>query len=506
MAGGHRQGGGKLGGVDVRTLLITPFPPTRDGLATYASQLYATWTAEGRSVEVLSPEPSAARFNADMKTPSGVLRAIKLARRFDRVVVQFHPETFFYGMGPVHFLQGWLGLMALFGFAPNVEVVVHETPHKAAGRLDGLRAALWGTLWRRPAVVSVHTEAERRAMADEYSLDPGRLTVIDHGAGFTRHSQATRSEARASLGVRADSFLYLCAGFIQPHKGFDRAARALGCIKGDDLRLAIVGEMRVWTPEHQAYLDLLGSLAAADPRVTLHDGYVSDETFDRWIIASDVVVLPYRHIWSSGVAERAALYGRPVIATNVGGLAEQVGSSSSVVSGREEFVRAMAEAAGAAGSAADVVTGSPPRRRTGGAARLGSSREDLQRLVATRAGVLHEWYDPLEPSERPILDVALSDPLEGPLALPGGQRGLGPKAIAQRVVSRLIDWRVVPIALYVNAMREQLLAGAPLDSEPAGGPEDAGKAGDGPGAGAPVRKTSKQQGRRRPSSGSTPRS
>jgi hypothetical protein len=154
-------------------------------------------------------------------------------------------------------------------------------------------------------------------------------------------------------------------------------------------------------------------------------------------------------------------------------------------------------------SGADGASEAPRRRRTGAAGRSGSSRGDLQRLVAERARVLHEWYDPLERSERPILDVPVSDPLEGPLALPGGQRGVGPKAIAQRVVSRLIDWRVVPIALYVNAMREQLLAGATSDPERPGASEDAE---DRSASGAPVRKTSKQPGRRRPSSGSTPRS
>ncbi len=486
----------------MRTLLVSPFPPARDGLATYAAQLYATWTGEGRSVEVLSPEPSAAQFNADLKTPAGILRAIRVARRFDRVVVQFHPETFFYGMDPLHFLQGWAWLMAFFTLAPNVEVVVHETPHKAAGRLDSMRALLWGALWRRPETVSVHTEAERKAMADEYSLDPKKLTVIDHGSGFTRHSKATRSEARSSLGVEPGSFLFLCAGFIQPHKGFDRAARALGCLDGDDLRLAIVGEMRVWTPEHQAYLDLLRSLSESDPRITLHDGYVSDETFDRWIIASDVVVLPYRHIWSSGVAERAALYERPVIATDVGGLAEQISSSSRVVSDREGLIRAMAEACGAVAGSVDGASEPVPGSGAQATRRSRSSREDLQGLVAQRAGILHEWYDPLDRSERPILDVAVSDPLQGPLALPAGQRGVGPKAIAQRVVSRLIDWRVVPIALYVNAMREQLLGDPTLST-------DRGGTSDGPrsqAAGALVTKTSRQPGRRRPSSGSAPRS
>ena len=75
----------------LRTLLVSPFPPARDGLATYASQLYTTLVSEGRSVEVLSPDPSAARYSADLKTPAGVARAIRIGRRFDRVVVQFHP-------------------------------------------------------------------------------------------------------------------------------------------------------------------------------------------------------------------------------------------------------------------------------------------------------------------------------------------------------------------------------------------------------------------------------
>ena len=43
-----------------------------------------------------------------------------------------------------------------------------------------------------------------------------------------------------------------------------------------------------------------------------------------FIVAADTVVLPYRHIWSSSVAERAAMFDRPVIATKVGGLADQL--------------------------------------------------------------------------------------------------------------------------------------------------------------------------------------
>ena len=40
--------------------------------------------------------------------------------------------------------------------------------------------------------------------------------------------------------------------------------------------------------------------------------------------ASDVVVIPYKEIWSSAVVARAKLFEKPVIARNIGGLKDQL--------------------------------------------------------------------------------------------------------------------------------------------------------------------------------------
>ena len=108
--------------------------------------------------------------------------------------------------------------------------------------------------------------------------------------------------------------MLLCIGFIQPHKGFDRAIRAFRRVPGHAL-LMIVGSVSAETSEHRGYINELVDLTATDDRVELHERMVSDEEFDRWIVASDVVLLPYREIWSSGVLERARVLDRPVIAT-----------------------------------------------------------------------------------------------------------------------------------------------------------------------------------------------
>jgi hypothetical protein len=51
----------------VRILVVTPYPPLRDGIASYAVQLVARLRREGNDVTVLSPGPSAAHLHLDLR-------------------------------------------------------------------------------------------------------------------------------------------------------------------------------------------------------------------------------------------------------------------------------------------------------------------------------------------------------------------------------------------------------------------------------------------------------
>ena len=65
----------------------------------------------------------------------------------------------------------------------------------------------------------------------------------------------------------------------------------------------------------------------ADPErapVRLLDHYLPDEQVEALLKAADVVVLPYRSATQSGVTHVAYALGKPVITTDVGGLAETV--------------------------------------------------------------------------------------------------------------------------------------------------------------------------------------
>ncbi|SOD93755.1 glycosyltransferase family 4 protein [Blastococcus haudaquaticus] len=309
----------------MRILMVSPYPPKRDGIATYAAQAVAHLERQGHQVEVLSPEPSAAHHHLDFQ--AGPRFGAALARRvraYDKIVLQWHPAFFYRSSDPTHRAAVDAALAVAFKIAPQVEVWVHEFEYEDA-RGGGVRAQASRLLFRSATALFFHSETERDRFLEVVPVDPAMAHLAQHGEAFVRRSAATREEARASLGIDPDSTVFLCIGFIQEHKGFDRAVHAFSGLAAHGARLDIVGSTRLDEPDFVAYLNELDRLCAATPGASLHAGYISDELFDRWIVASDAVVLPYRHIWSSGVMERAALYERPVIATRVGGLAEQAG-------------------------------------------------------------------------------------------------------------------------------------------------------------------------------------
>lgn len=428
----------------MRILLISRYPPLRDGLANYTAQVAAGLRAEGHHVEVLSPEPSAAAHHEPLHTFGGLWRAARVTRRFDRVIVQFQPETFFPSMALDQFLPQWLALYLFFLRSRQLEVVVHETLKMA----DPLRSRLWGALWRRPRTLLVHSEVERQHLVGDLGVPAVRVQLIDHGEHFQRRSSATREDARRRLGIDPDAFEFLCIGFVQPHKGFDRAADALARLDGDHLRLDIVGEIRVHTLEHDRYLRMLQDQAKGDPRVHVQEGYVSDEEFDQWIVASDVVVLPYRTIWSSGVIERASLYGRPTIVTPVGGLPAQAGETGTVVDDLPSLVEAMAKHAGV--GIREAVSGGTPAATTPAAI--------AQAAVRARGESLRRWHDPLDRPDRPGLPVDGPETVEiAPLALPPTPPVRGVRPFARKVVRRLTAWELQPVVDYVNGVRALLV-------------------------------------------------
>ncbi len=340
----------------MKILMVSPFPPLRDGIGKYAAQEVAALRREGHEVEVLAPMPCAAHYVVDFKAGRGLVQLREYARNYDRVILQYHPAHYHSRGAGLPRVRSNLSMLRAFRSIPNLEIVCHEVDYPPDDRSGRPEFRIERAAWRAARHVEFHTQHEVSEMERHFGVLPQETKLREHGRYFAPAVEETKEEARRRLGRAPDLPLLLCIGFIQSHKGFDRAIRVFRRVPGD-ARLVVIGSIREEIPEHRAHFHDLVDLAVQDDRVQIDERTLSDEEFDRWIIASDVVLLPYREIWSSGVLERAHTLGRPVIASNVGGMGEQAREGDVIVSSDDELAEAMASFVGeGAPTAPEVMT------------------------------------------------------------------------------------------------------------------------------------------------------
>jgi glycosyltransferase involved in cell wall biosynthesis len=107
-------------------------------------------------------------------------------------------------------------------------------------------------------------------------------------------------------------------GFVRPYKGLDTLLHAIALLKDRPISLKIAGEF--WNDKSE-YLKLISELGISD-KVEIVDGYISEQEMSRFFSQADLVVLPYKKSKTSGIIATAYGFGKPVLATDVGGFHE----------------------------------------------------------------------------------------------------------------------------------------------------------------------------------------
>lgn len=189
------------------------------------------------------------------------------------------------------------------------------------------------TLRQAPSFL-VHSKAEGDRLA---TLVPGaRITSHPHPL-YDSYPQPTHELPR-----RADLEL-LFFGLVRPYKGLDVLIEAMGLTAPASIHLSVVGEFWQGRAEIEARIGELG----LQDRIELVPRYVSDQEAADYFARADVVVLPYTSVTTSGVIALAYHYGKPVIASRIGGLPDLVRHGETGLLVPPKSAPALAEAIGA---------------------------------------------------------------------------------------------------------------------------------------------------------------
>ena len=128
----------------------------------------------------------------------------------------------------------------------------------------------------------------------------------------------SKESARNSLGITAKRVM-LFFGYVRKYKGLMVLLETMTSV-ANDVELLVVGEFYDDEEKYRAKVSELG----IGQRVRFVSHYVANDEVAHYFSAADVVVLPYLSATQSGIVQIAYNFDRPVIATDVGGLAEVV--------------------------------------------------------------------------------------------------------------------------------------------------------------------------------------
>ena len=327
MESAHRQ----------RIVVVGPFPPYRGGIAHFTQATYRGLLARGHDVCPVSfsrqypgflfpgktqfepgwsprgegrPSGEAPRLLSSLNPLTWLQTARYLTRHApDAVVIQYWMPFFAPSLGMV---ARWLQRRGT-----RVIGVVHNAlPHE---RRPGDRFLSRFFLQSCDAIVVLSEAVEK----DIRKLDVrGEVRRAEHPV-FDHFGEALpKQEARRRLGLPENAPVLLFFGFIRQYKGLLVLLDAMPSItrRLPDVRLVVAGEFYDDPAPYHAQIRRHG----LEDHVLLHPDYIPEGEVAHYFSASDVVVQPYLSATQSGIAQIAFHFGRPLVVTDVGGLAEVV--------------------------------------------------------------------------------------------------------------------------------------------------------------------------------------
>ncbi|MBI2883510.1 MAG: glycosyltransferase [Candidatus Methylomirabilis oxyfera] len=315
----------------MRFVLVGPAAPLRGGIAIDNDALAQALRQAGHTVEQVSfcrlypallfpgrsqydigknYEHSQAQHCIDSINPLSWWRAARTISRLQPQMVTFqwwHP----------FFAPCYATIMTrLRRTCPNTSriLISHNTrPHEPiSGQDTALRLVV-----RRCDGVVVRSRSEYELIT---TVAPGTaVRIANYPLLGTSQVLPDREEAQHRLGVSGRVLLFF--GYIRKYKGLDLLLRALALVPVDlGVTLLVAGEFYEPVESYRA----LGRALGIAERIRIIDRYIGEREWPELFAATDALVLPYVAASQSMSITLAYAFGKPVIVTRVGGLAEEV--------------------------------------------------------------------------------------------------------------------------------------------------------------------------------------
>lgn len=162
--------------------------------------------------------------------------------------------------------------------------------------------------------IFAHTSRIKSRILDQSNLLRERdIHVIPDPVELPRQ-RLSKEAARERLGIDGPTPIYLFFGGLRPEKGPQLLLDAIKRVNRDATLVIAGSEGEIGKEE------IIAANQESNVTIDFRLEFIPDSEIYTYFFACDVVVLPYRRDYygTSGILQRAAAAGRPVISTDVG--------------------------------------------------------------------------------------------------------------------------------------------------------------------------------------------
>lgn len=238
--------------------------------------------------------PGVEKKTFDLHTLHSIIRRIK-KKRFEAIYFES--------------LHVWnVAIMLALGKKVHKYQVIHEViPHEGDSQVKGVDF-MNKVICKTADTIVLRNQKYVQDMIDQYKVAPSRVKYLEL---WRRYPEFTPP-------VHSGHVLFF--GRINPYKGADNLLEIVRLCP--EITFDVVGRV---DPQMEAVVEELRK----EKNAHLNNGYVSDEEMREAFVNADWAIVPYNSASQSGIIIDAYKYSRPVIAFNVGAIAEQVDDGKS---------------------------------------------------------------------------------------------------------------------------------------------------------------------------------
>lgn len=211
----------------------------------------------------------------------------------------------------------------------KITLTAHNVNQARRDGKDSLRNRLSLKMqYRLSDHVFVHTQKMKEELCSDFGVPDGAVTVLRYPMNnAVPETDLTPEDAKRSLGLTSTDRAVLFFGRIRPYKGIEYlldAFRLLPKHPESQYRLILAGEPKKGSEEYLREIEEAARKDLIPEQIIPKFKFIPDEEMELYFKAADVLVLPYKEIFQSGVLFLAYSLGLPVIATDVGSFREDI--------------------------------------------------------------------------------------------------------------------------------------------------------------------------------------